>query len=366
MRIGLIIYGSLEALSGGFLYDRKLVEYLRKQGDDVEVISLPWRDYGHHLGDNLSGGLLHRLAGLDLDLLIQDELNHPSLVWLNRRLRRRAHYPIMTIVHHLRGCEPRPAWQNRIYLWIERNYLDTVDAFIYNSQTTRQVVGSVLENDRPGVVAYPAGDRLSPQISEQEIIARAHHPGPLKLFFLGNIVPRKGLHVLLDALNKVPKDRWLLSVAGGSSLDKVYNRQVQFRAQTPYLDGMVHFLGSLEADELKSQMRDSHLLVLPSFYEGFGIAYLEGMGFGLPALGTTAGAAKEIITHGENGFLIEPGDSDALAQCLRVAARDRDVLEKLSLGARQRYLAQPTWEDSTRRIREFLCTFVRDSRGFQN
>ncbi|HZD57646.1 MAG TPA: hypothetical protein VE136_13015, partial [Anaerolineales bacterium] len=71
-------------------------------------------------------------------------------------------------------------------------------------------------------------------------------------------------------------------------------------------------------------------------------------------------------THGENGFLIEPGDSDALAQCLRVAARDRDVLEKLSLGARQRYLAQPTWEDSTRRIREFLCTFVRDSRGFQN
>lgn len=363
MRIGLIIYGSLDTLSGGFLYDRKLVEYLREQGDQVEVISLPWRDYGHHLGDNLSGSLLHRLAGLSLDLLIQDELNHPSLFWLNRRLRSHADYPIVAIVHHLRGCEPRPAWQNKIYLWIERNYLDTVDAFVFNSQTTRQVVGSVLKKDRPGVVAYPAGDRLSPQISEQEIIARAHQPGPLKLFFLGNIVPRKGLDVLLDALKQVPKDRWVLSVAGGLSFDRVYNREIQYQAQTPYLEGMVHFLGPSDADELKSHMRDSHLLVLPSFYEGYGIAYLEGMGFGLPAIGTTAGAAKEIITHGENGFLIEPGDSSALAQCLRETAVDRDLLEKLSLGARQRYLAHPTWEDSTRRIREFLCTFVRDSRG---
>ena len=52
MRIGLVIYGSLDTLSGGYLYDRKLVEYLRAQGDTVEVISLPWRNYAAHLTDN--------------------------------------------------------------------------------------------------------------------------------------------------------------------------------------------------------------------------------------------------------------------------------------------------------------------------
>ena len=45
MRIGLLIYGGLDNLSGGFLYDRKLVEHLRNQGDQVETVALPWRNY---------------------------------------------------------------------------------------------------------------------------------------------------------------------------------------------------------------------------------------------------------------------------------------------------------------------------------
>ncbi|HET9913419.1 MAG TPA: hypothetical protein VFQ13_16105, partial [Anaerolineales bacterium] len=52
MKIGFVIYGSLDTLSGGYLYDRKLVEYLRAQGDTVEIISLPWRNYAAHLTDN--------------------------------------------------------------------------------------------------------------------------------------------------------------------------------------------------------------------------------------------------------------------------------------------------------------------------
>ena len=53
MRIGLVIYGALDTLSGGYLYDRKLVEYLRAQDDAVEIISLPWRNYAAHLTDNI-------------------------------------------------------------------------------------------------------------------------------------------------------------------------------------------------------------------------------------------------------------------------------------------------------------------------
>ena len=56
-----------------------------------------------------------------------------------------------------------------------------------------------------------------------------------------------------------------------------------------------------------------HLLAVPSSYEGFGIVYLEGMHFGLPAIAGTDGAAKEIITHGQNGFLVRPGNPQALA-----------------------------------------------------
>jgi hypothetical protein len=48
MRLGLVIYGSLNTFSGGYLYDRKLVEHLRRAGDEVEIVSLPQRSYAQH------------------------------------------------------------------------------------------------------------------------------------------------------------------------------------------------------------------------------------------------------------------------------------------------------------------------------
>src|SRR5215475_10244533 len=123
-----------------------LVEHLRRQGDEVEIISLPWRSYGRHLGDNLSLDLCRRLRRAPFDALLQDELNHPSLFWLNQRLRRYSRYPIVTIIHLLRCSEPRPVWQNRLYRWVERRYLAGLDGRVFNSHTTQaaveQLVGS--------------------------------------------------------------------------------------------------------------------------------------------------------------------------------------------------------------------------------
>ncbi|MEJ5226295.1 MAG: hypothetical protein WHV44_17665, partial [Anaerolineales bacterium] len=100
MRLALIIYGSLNTLSGGYFYDRKLVESLRAAGDTVEIISLPWRNYAAHLTDNLTFRLPR-----GFDLIIQDELNHPSLIAANRRPHP---CPVISLVHHLRCSEQRP------------------------------------------------------------------------------------------------------------------------------------------------------------------------------------------------------------------------------------------------------------------
>ena len=63
------------------------------------------------------------------------------------------------------------------------------------------------------------------------------------------------------------------------------------------LSTKVNFHGALDTDKLKIVLRDSHVLALPSSYEGFGIAYLEGMGYALPAIGGRNGAAHEIINY---------------------------------------------------------------------
>jgi glycosyltransferase involved in cell wall biosynthesis len=346
MKIGLIIYGSLETISGGFLYDRRLVASLRSRGDDVRVISLPWRHYAAHLTDNL-----HVRLPPGLDILIQDELNHPSLLRANAGPHP---YPVVSLVHNLRSAEPRPAWQNAVYRWIEARYLRSVDGFIFNSITTRAAVHSVAGGGRPNLIAYPPTDRFGPGLPPETVRARAAQPGPLRVLFLGNLIPLKGLHILLDALSLQDRDAWQLDVVGSFTRDPAYAQKVKQQAYTLGLSERVHFRGELGKEPLMQRLRQAQVLALPSSYEGFGIAYLEGMAFGLPAIATTAGAAGEIITDGVNGYLIPSHDPPALAARLRALAADRGLLERMSLKALERYHAQPAWEQTADKIRSFL------------
>lgn len=349
MKIGLVIYGSLDTLSGGYMYDRRLVDYLRAQGDTVEIISLPWRNYASHLIDNFSFKL-----PANLDILIQDELNHPSLITANRHPHP---YPIISLVHHLRCSELRPKWQNTFYRIIEKKYLQTVDGFIFNSQTTRNVVNELMDHDKPFVVAYPPTDRFGDAVDESTIKERIKEK-ELRILFLGNLIERKGLYTLLEAIRSLPHSNFQLDVIGSLTSEPKYVKKIQEFITKNHLSSFIFLHGSLNNQPLIDKLKSTHILVVPSSYEGFGIVYLEGMCFGLPAIGTTAGAAGEIIEDGVTGYLIQPGDAQGLANRLEVLNEKRDLLVQMSLAARNRYLRQPKWDETASQIREFLRSFL--------
>jgi glycosyltransferase involved in cell wall biosynthesis len=354
MKLGLLIYGSLNTLSGGYLYDRKLVDYLQTQGDIVRIISLPWRNYAAHLTDNF-----HFRLPPDLDLLIQDELNHPSLLSANHHPHP---YPIISLVHHLRCSEQRSAWQNWFYRLVERRYLDSVDGFIFNSQTTQRVVNRLMESSKPKIVAYPPTDRFGYPVTENEVIARAHETGPLRIVFLGNVIPRKCLHVLVDALNlQLKQSDFHLDVIGRIDINRSYASAVFYSAYDLPNPLNMEIHGPLDNEALFAKLKSTQVLVVPSSYEGFGIVYLEGMAFGLSAIGTTAGAASEIINDGENGYLVPPDDSATLAERLSTLARDRNLLADMSVKALERYRHQPKWEQTAGQIRDFLRVVARSA-----
>lgn len=364
MHIGLILYGSLEIVSGGYLYDRIVVDALQERGAQMEIYALPWRSYSRHLTDNLSRDMLHRLSRAPLDILLQDELNHPSLFWLNWRLRKTVSYPILTIVHHLRSSEAHPPLQMRIYEIIERLYLGSVDGFIFNSATTQHVVNQMLPTAKklPHIIAYPGSDRLMTAISTNQIAARAREPGPLRVLFVGNIIPRKGLHILLEALAQVPRGAAFLQIAGDPQVDPGYSRQISNQIKRLDLSDRVEILGLIRDDQLSRIMTLSHLLIVPSSYEGFGIVYLEGMGFGLPVIATTSGAAHEVITHNQTGFLVNPGDWMEIARLVNQFHQDRKLLLNMSLAAREAHLRYPTWKETTSTIYLFLSEFFQNQK----
>ena len=354
MRIGLLIYSTLDTISGGYLYDRQMVSYLESQGDQVEVVSIPMRNYSQHLFDNLSRSLYNRLVNLPVDILLQDELIHPSLLYLNRRMKDSIKYPIISIVHHLRSSESHSGWQKSIYIAVENKYLGSVDGFIFNSQATRQAVQNLIGPEKNWIVASPAGDQLNPDITPEMIEARAYQEGPLKILFLGNVIPRKGLHILFEALGKIAGHDWNLSVVGSTEFDAGYTRGIMQLVREYEFSEKVRFYGSLGDEQLKELIRNNQVLAVPSFHEGFGIAYLEGMGFGLPAIGTASGGASEIITDNVDGCLVPWGDAALLAECITRFIDNRQLLASMSLQARRRYLQHPTWEVSMRLVRGFL------------
>ena len=354
MRVGFLISGSLDTLTGGYIYDRQLVNYLRLKGHQVDLIHLPCRSYFDRLMHSPALLLSRELNHLPLDILLEDELDHPALIFLNRNLKIRARYPIVSIIHNLHSCELRAKWQNQLFRQIEKYYLTSVDGFVFNSHITRQTVEELVGTQRPSTIAYPCGNRLPVQITETEIIERAKRAGPLRILFLGNLFRNKSLHILLAALSELPQDSCFLTVIGDLTMDRSYVRTIRDQIQENNLKGKVSLMGPLNNSELVNKLKENHILVVPSFYEGYGIAYLEGMGFGLPAIGTTSGGAKEIITHGYDGFLISPGDSTLLSRYLLELNEDRERLISMSFNARRRFDSHPTWQTTDETILKFM------------
>jgi glycosyltransferase involved in cell wall biosynthesis len=142
-------------------------------------------------------------------------------------------------------------------------------------------------------------------------------------------------------------------------MDPVYVHSIRRRIADSGLQDHVRLLGACPNAEVAAHLTQNQVLVVPSLYEAFGIAYLEAMGFGVPVIASTAGAAGELITHAEHGFLVAPGDATTLARYLHTLQQDRDCLRSMSLAAYRRARMHPTWAESAGRVRALLQGLAR-------
>jgi len=351
LNFGLVIYGSLEQNTGGYRYDRRLVAHLRQAGDRVEVFSLPWHSYPRALGHNLSPRIERWARAAAVDLLLQDELNHPSLAWVNRRLRGQG-VPLVSIVHHLRSSEVHPPLALAAYRRIERHYLRSVDAVICNSHPTLEATQALAGRRLTSLVAWPGADRNRQRIMPEQVTARAKEPGPLRVLYLGALTPRKGLDVLLRAARRFPRGSIRLTVVGETDRAPQYARQMADLARQIAVP--VEFLGAVPDERLDRLFTSHQVLAGPSWHEGFGIGYLEAMGFGLVCLASASGGASDLLRDGVEGYLVPPGDDGRLGECLGRLNHDRSALARMGLASLERARKHPTWEATTAGIRRFL------------
>jgi glycosyltransferase involved in cell wall biosynthesis len=246
---------------------------------------------------------------------------------------------------------------------MERAYFAGVNAVVCTSHATRAALSGLARDGLPCLVAQPGRDHLRGGLEPERVEQRAGRPGPLQILFLGNLIPRKGLDALLRTLARLPAQSWELSVAGSEELAPDYARRLRRLSQRLGLDRRVRWLGPLTHGQLEQLLPEMQLLAVPSRHEGFGIAYLDGMAYGLPCLASASGGATDLVRDGVNGYLIAPGDDQRLAARLGELIRDRPRLAQLGLAARRAWLSHPTWEETAAAIEAYLSNSRAEARA---
>ncbi len=175
-----------------------------------------------------------------------------------------------------------------------------------------------------------------------DAMATARKPaGPtVNLLAVGAVVKRKGYDVLVEALARLTDLDWQLVIAGDCTRDREVAGALATLVVMRRLGPRIRMTGAVDDAALAALYRDADLFVLASRHEGYGMAFTEAISYGLPVIGTTAGAIPETVPDGA-GVLVPPDDVTALAAALRAMIADPAARERCAAVARG--TALPTW-----------------------
>jgi glycosyltransferase involved in cell wall biosynthesis len=175
-------------------------------------------------------------------------------------------------------------------------------------------------------------EKLAPNEDERKRIRREFGFGEndFVVGYIGNFAPGKGHLQLIEAFSKIISDvrDGRLFIVGRGNLAEVDEAVERFS-----LREKIVFAGW--RDDAAACLNAMDLFVQPSLSEAFSQVLIEAMGVGLPVIATNVGGASEVVTDGENGFLIEPNDTEAIHQKTLEIYRSPELKRKIALAGRK-------------------------------
>lgn len=170
---------------------------------------------------------------------------------------------------------------------------------------------------------------------------------PFELLFVGRLVERKGVHLLLDAIAGLPADRGVILHVVGDGPDRA---KLQAQAERLGLGARAAFHGFVAKEELERCLTTCDAFVLPAVVdakgdtEGLGVVLIEAMTHARPVIASAAGGIVDIVRDGRNGFLVPPGDAAALAGAITRMMDDPARARELGLRGREDAAAGFSWD----------------------
>ena len=179
---------------------------------------------------------------------------------------------------------------------------------------------------------------------------------PLRVLCVSRLVQRKGIQHLIEALGMVRRNAafpFTLTIAG----DGDYAETLQAMAKGQGLDD-IEWCGPQPHQTLPELYAKAEVYALPTLTEAFGITFCEAMSSGLPVIATTVGSLPEIVREGVDGWLVTPGDSNAVYHALLRAWQARSNLAVMGVTARKHVQDNFSWDAAARQYERLYCKLV--------
>jgi glycosyltransferase involved in cell wall biosynthesis len=334
-KVAFAVPGDLSTPTGGYTYDRHIIEALRRVGFLVDVVDVG-EGFPRPSAETRAGALAKLIAVPGGVPIVLDGL---ALGVLPEVARLRGRNPLVGLVHHPLALETGLAADEAERLReSERAALACMQHVIVTSPATARVLASDYSvSPEILIVAPPGSERVFPTTRASA--------GPIALLSVGLIVPRKGYDVLIAALATLRDLPWRLTLVGDRRRDPETSARLDADVLRHGLTSRIAIEGMVPAERLAELYAAAAVFVLASRYEGYGMAFAQAIAYGVPVIGTTVGAIPETVPAGA-GLLVPPDDVPALGAALRRLISDPGERARLAANARAAAQQLPTWEAS--------------------
>lgn len=340
----IVVPGELSTVTGGYEYVRHMIDGLRNLGWRIEVLQLD-ASFPQPSGAALLDAE-RQLAALDADTLtLIDGLALGAMPDIARRQAQRLR--LLALVHHPLALETGlPSALARQLRSSERQALAAVRHVIVTSPGTREVLATYDVTPQRISVAEPGVDSVSPRLRR-----RTTQQTPLHLLCVATLTPRKDHASLLQALASLSFP-WTLSCVGDATRHPDTTKQLHGLIEKHGLQDRVALHGKVSPAALDAQLDAADLFVLPTRFEGYGMAVAQALAAGLPVISTHTGSIPQLVAP-DAGIVVPPGDLDALRAAL-LAAFVPQRFNELAAGAYRVSALLGDWPRASQRLATIL------------
>jgi len=333
-------------VTGGEIYNQKLLKFLRKKFRDTESVEIDiFRMKARKNYEMLLFGLTSIMRNFfyfykilkkknsQKTVILEDIYYSTDLFMFNFFIRRiKKNLCLVPIVHHLYPFFVENRFLLTLYKTIEAIFLNESDWIITNSKATEKDVRELLKETRTFLIAYPG-------VGREKIASRklgsydSKKSGTINLLAVGSVTERKDYETLLKAvkalIGRYGKVNFFVNVVGDLEKDTEFLAKLLATADSLSLTNHVAFRGRVDNSELRDFYARSDIFVSTSLHEGFGMVIAEAMCNCLPIVATNCGAVPYLVEDGVNGFLVMPRDYEQLAEKISLLMESEGLRKKM-------------------------------------